>query len=164
MSVRSSTNLNLVYFLGCSLEKIQKRESRLDPRGTHYHYPSLSPPSVLERFVIGHGAHSSCSLTCVFVCAVHDGYKVGSDMTVSLEFRTSQSEGVFLGISSAKVDAVGLELMNGQVSYLQLPLHDVSVSGEAGVFRDGRVFSSGGVYREQRCRTSDGGFYGSDAV
>ncbi|XP_047423850.1 laminin subunit alpha-1 [Mugil cephalus] len=48
---------------------------------------------------------------------MHDGYKVGSDMTVSLEFRTSQSEGVFLGISSAKVDAVGLELMNGQATF-----------------------------------------------
>lgn len=37
-------------------------------------------------------------------------------MTVSLEFQTSQSEGVLLGISSAKVDAVGLEMINGQVS------------------------------------------------
>lgn len=47
---------------------------------------------------------------------VHDGYKVGSDMSVSLEFRTSQSDAVFLGISSAKVDAIGLEMINGQVS------------------------------------------------
>lgn len=52
----------------------------------------------------------------LFPSAVHDGYKVGSDMTVSLEFQTSQSEGVLLGISSAKVDAVGLEMINGQVS------------------------------------------------
>ncbi|XP_069033643.1 laminin subunit alpha-1 [Embiotoca jacksoni] len=48
---------------------------------------------------------------------MHDGYKVGSDMSVSLEFRTSQSEGVFLGVSSAKVDAVGLEMINGQVVF-----------------------------------------------
>lgn len=47
---------------------------------------------------------------------MRDGYKVGSDVSVSLEFRTSQSEGVFLGISSAKVDAIGLEMINGQVS------------------------------------------------
>lgn len=52
----------------------------------------------------------------LFVPAVHDGYKVGADMAVSLEFRTSQSEGVVLGISSAKVDAVGLEMVDGQVS------------------------------------------------
>lgn len=47
---------------------------------------------------------------------MRDGYKVGSDVSVSLEFRTSQSEGVFLGISSAKIDAIGLEMINGQVS------------------------------------------------
>lgn len=47
---------------------------------------------------------------------MHNGYKVGSDLTVSLEFRTSQSDAVFLGISSAKVDAVGLELVSGQVT------------------------------------------------
>lgn len=52
---------------------------------------------------------------CVCVCAVHDGYKVGSDMSVALEFRTSQSDAVFLGISSAKVDAIGLEMLRGQV-------------------------------------------------
>lgn len=51
---------------------------------------------------------------CLF--AVHDGYKVGSDMSVSVEFRTSQSDAVFLGISSAKVDAIGLEMIGGQVS------------------------------------------------
>lgn len=56
---------------------------------------------------------------------MHDGYKVGADMLVSLEFRTSQSEGVFLGISSAKVDAVGLEMVDGQVSsYLKLVVPD----------------------------------------
>lgn len=53
---------------------------------------------------------------CVCVFSVRDGYKVGSDVSVSLEFRTSQSEGVFLGISSAKIDAIGLEMIKGQVS------------------------------------------------
>ncbi|XP_041824167.1 laminin subunit alpha-1 [Melanotaenia boesemani] len=48
---------------------------------------------------------------------MHDGYKVGSDVSVSLEFRTSQSDGVFLGISSAKVDAIGLEMVDGQVVF-----------------------------------------------
>lgn len=47
--------------------------------------------------------------------SVHGGYKVGSDVSVSLEFRTSQSEAVILGISSAKVDAIGLEITSGQV-------------------------------------------------
>ncbi|KAM9337101.1 laminin subunit alpha-1 [Symphorus nematophorus] len=52
-----------------------------------------------------------------YAALMHDGYKVGSDVSVSLEFRTSQSDGVFLGISSAKVDAIGLELINGQVVF-----------------------------------------------
>uniref|UniRef100_A0A665TLL1 Laminin, alpha 1 n=1 Tax=Echeneis naucrates TaxID=173247 RepID=A0A665TLL1_ECHNA len=52
-----------------------------------------------------------------YAVLMHDGYKVGSDVSVTLEFRTSQSEGVFLGISSAKVDAIGLEMMDGQVVF-----------------------------------------------
>ncbi|XP_069368064.1 laminin subunit alpha-1 isoform X2 [Paralichthys olivaceus] len=52
-----------------------------------------------------------------YAILMHDGYKVGSDVSVSLEFRTSQSEGAFLGISSAKVDAIGLEMVNGQVVF-----------------------------------------------
>ncbi|XP_067434354.1 laminin subunit alpha-1 [Thunnus thynnus] len=52
-----------------------------------------------------------------FAEIMRDGYKVGSDVSVSLEFRTSQSEGVFLGISSAKVDAIGLEMINGQMVF-----------------------------------------------
>ncbi|XP_068200121.1 laminin subunit alpha-1 [Antennarius striatus] len=52
-----------------------------------------------------------------YAVLMRDGYKVGSDVSVSLEFRTSQSEGVFLGISSAKVDAIGLEMINGQVVF-----------------------------------------------
>ncbi|XP_068437392.1 laminin subunit alpha-1 isoform X2 [Clinocottus analis] len=52
-----------------------------------------------------------------YAVLMSNGYKVGSDVLVSLEFRTSQSEGVFLGISSAKVDAIGLEMINGQVVF-----------------------------------------------
>ncbi|KAM9775357.1 laminin subunit alpha-1 isoform 2-T2 [Syngnathus typhle] len=52
-----------------------------------------------------------------YAVLMRDGYKVGSDMSVSLEFRTSQSEGVLLGISSAKVDAIGLEMIKGQVVF-----------------------------------------------
>ncbi|XP_074549755.1 laminin subunit alpha-1 [Halichoeres trimaculatus] len=52
-----------------------------------------------------------------YAALARDGYKVGSDLSVSLEFRTSQSEGVFLGISSAKVDAIGLEMINGQMVF-----------------------------------------------
>ncbi|XP_029282402.1 laminin subunit alpha-1-like, partial [Cottoperca gobio] len=52
-----------------------------------------------------------------YAALMRDGYKVGSDVSVSLDFRTSQSEGVFLGISSAKVDAIGLEMINGQVVF-----------------------------------------------
>ncbi|KAM8731402.1 laminin subunit alpha-1 isoform 1-T1 [Acanthopagrus schlegelii] len=52
-----------------------------------------------------------------YAVLLRDGYKVGSDVSVSLEFRSSQSEGVFLGISSAKVDAIGLEMINGQVVF-----------------------------------------------
>ncbi|KAL7373886.1 hypothetical protein ABVT39_016658 [Epinephelus coioides] len=52
-----------------------------------------------------------------YAALMRDGYKVGSDVSVSLEFRTSQSEGVFLGISSAKVDAIGLEMIDGQVVF-----------------------------------------------
>ncbi|XP_055037654.2 laminin subunit alpha-1 [Misgurnus anguillicaudatus] len=46
-----------------------------------------------------------------------DGYNVGSDVTVTLEFRSTVSDGVLLGISSSKVDAIGLELINGQVVF-----------------------------------------------
>ncbi|XP_061661394.1 laminin subunit alpha-1 [Syngnathoides biaculeatus] len=52
-----------------------------------------------------------------YAALMPNGYKVGSDMSVSLEFRTSRSEGIFLGISSAKVDAIGLEMIKGQVVF-----------------------------------------------
>ncbi|KAK5850322.1 hypothetical protein PBY51_014581 [Eleginops maclovinus] len=52
-----------------------------------------------------------------YAALMRDGYKVGSDVSVALEFRTSQSEAVLLGISSAKVDAIGMELIQGQVVF-----------------------------------------------
>lgn len=46
-----------------------------------------------------------------------EGYNVGSDVMVSLEFRSTSQEGILLGISSSKVDAIGLELISGQVVF-----------------------------------------------
>ncbi|KAI1888951.1 hypothetical protein AGOR_G00174040 [Albula goreensis] len=52
-----------------------------------------------------------------YAAFVKEGYKVGSDVAVGLEFRTTEQNGVLLGVSSAKVDAIGLELVNGQVIF-----------------------------------------------
>lgn len=46
---------------------------------------------------------------------------MGSDVMVSLEFRSTSQDGVLLGISSSKVDAIGLELIGGQVCAAQFP-------------------------------------------
>ncbi|XP_073796608.1 laminin subunit alpha-1 isoform X1 [Danio rerio] len=52
-----------------------------------------------------------------YAAFMKEGYNVGSDVTVSLEFRSTAPDGVLLGISSTKVDAIGLELLNGQVVF-----------------------------------------------
>uniref|UniRef100_A0A3P8YRH4 Laminin, alpha 1 n=1 Tax=Esox lucius TaxID=8010 RepID=A0A3P8YRH4_ESOLU len=52
-----------------------------------------------------------------YAALMKDGYKVGSDVTVSLTFRSTAPDGVLLGVSSAKVDAIGLELANGQAVF-----------------------------------------------
>ncbi|KAM9826836.1 laminin subunit alpha-1 [Neosynchiropus ocellatus] len=52
-----------------------------------------------------------------FASLLRDGFKVGSDLSMSLDVRTSKPEGVLVGISSAKVDAIGLEMINGQVVF-----------------------------------------------
>ncbi|XP_072008302.1 laminin subunit alpha-1 [Engystomops pustulosus] len=52
-----------------------------------------------------------------FAALVKEGYKVRSDVNISLDFRTTSLNGVLLGISSAKVDAVGLEIVNGRVLF-----------------------------------------------
>uniref|UniRef100_A0A8C8HC76 Laminin, alpha 1 n=1 Tax=Oncorhynchus tshawytscha TaxID=74940 RepID=A0A8C8HC76_ONCTS len=52
-----------------------------------------------------------------YAALMKEGYKVGSDVTVALEFRSTAPDGVILGVSSAKVDAIGLELASGQAVF-----------------------------------------------
>uniref|UniRef100_A0A671ETU2 Basement membrane-specific heparan sulfate proteoglycan core protein n=1 Tax=Rhinolophus ferrumequinum TaxID=59479 RepID=A0A671ETU2_RHIFE len=52
-----------------------------------------------------------------YAALVKEGYKVRSDVNITLEFRTSAENGVLLGISSAKVDAIGLEIVNGKLLF-----------------------------------------------
>uniref|UniRef100_A0A9J7YT73 Laminin, alpha 1 n=1 Tax=Cyprinus carpio carpio TaxID=630221 RepID=A0A9J7YT73_CYPCA len=52
-----------------------------------------------------------------YAAFMKEGYNVGSDLTVSLDFRSTAPDGVLLGISSTKVDAIGLELVSGQVVF-----------------------------------------------
>ncbi|XP_007947206.1 laminin subunit alpha-1 [Orycteropus afer afer] len=52
-----------------------------------------------------------------YAAFVKEGYKVRSDVNISLEFRTSSMNGVLLGISSARVDAIGLEIVSGKVLF-----------------------------------------------
>uniref|UniRef100_A0A8B9QCV0 Laminin subunit alpha 2 n=1 Tax=Apteryx owenii TaxID=8824 RepID=A0A8B9QCV0_APTOW len=44
-------------------------------------------------------------------------YKVGTDLLVEFEFRTTQMNGVLLGISSQKMDGLGIELVDGKVMF-----------------------------------------------
>ncbi|NXK18550.1 LAMA2 protein, partial [Arenaria interpres] len=44
-------------------------------------------------------------------------YKVGTDLLVEFEFRTTQMNGVFLGVSSQKMDGLGIELVDGKVMF-----------------------------------------------
>uniref|UniRef100_A0A8B9DL87 Laminin subunit alpha-1 n=1 Tax=Anser cygnoides TaxID=8845 RepID=A0A8B9DL87_ANSCY len=52
-----------------------------------------------------------------FAALYREGYKVRSDVNITLEFRTTAMNGVLLGVSSAKVDAIGLEIVNGKVLF-----------------------------------------------
>uniref|UniRef100_A0A8C8SN99 Laminin subunit alpha-1 n=1 Tax=Pelusios castaneus TaxID=367368 RepID=A0A8C8SN99_9SAUR len=52
-----------------------------------------------------------------FAAFVKEGYKVRADVNITLAFRTTSMNGVLLGISSAKVDAIGLEIVNGKVLF-----------------------------------------------
>ncbi|XP_036906226.1 laminin subunit alpha-1 isoform X2 [Sturnira hondurensis] len=52
-----------------------------------------------------------------YAALVKEGYKVRSDVNITLEFCTSSENGVLLGISSAKVDAIGLEIVNGKLLF-----------------------------------------------
>ncbi|XP_039603409.1 laminin subunit alpha-2 isoform X4 [Polypterus senegalus] len=44
-------------------------------------------------------------------------YKVGTELLIKFEFRTSKSNGVLLGISGQKMDGLGIELVNGKVLF-----------------------------------------------
>uniref|UniRef100_A0A673MXM5 Laminin subunit alpha-2-like n=1 Tax=Sinocyclocheilus rhinocerous TaxID=307959 RepID=A0A673MXM5_9TELE len=46
-----------------------------------------------------------------------DTYRVGNDVSVGLEFRTAQSSGVLFGVSSQKMDGLGIELVNGKLLF-----------------------------------------------
>lgn len=55
--------------------------------------------------------------------SVREGYKVRSDVNITLEFRTTAVHGVLLGVSSAKVDAIGLEIVHGKVGCPEQQAH-----------------------------------------
>ncbi|XP_065536989.1 laminin subunit alpha-2 isoform X6 [Lathamus discolor] len=44
-------------------------------------------------------------------------YKVGTDLLVEFEFRTTRLNGVLLGVSSQKMDGLGIELVDGKVMF-----------------------------------------------
>uniref|UniRef100_A0A663E589 Laminin subunit alpha-2 n=1 Tax=Aquila chrysaetos chrysaetos TaxID=223781 RepID=A0A663E589_AQUCH len=44
-------------------------------------------------------------------------YKVGTDLLVEFEFRTTRINGVLLGVSSQKMDGLGIELVDGKVMF-----------------------------------------------
>nr|XP_014348008.1 PREDICTED: laminin subunit alpha-2 isoform X3 [Latimeria chalumnae] len=44
-------------------------------------------------------------------------YRVGTDLLVEFDFRTFQMTGVLLGISSQKMDGLGIELVNGKIFF-----------------------------------------------
>ncbi|XP_077077233.1 laminin subunit alpha-2 isoform X13 [Siphateles boraxobius] len=44
-------------------------------------------------------------------------YRVGNEVSVDLEFRTAQGTGVLLGVSSQKMDGLGIELVNGKLLF-----------------------------------------------
>lgn len=52
-----------------------------------------------------------------FAALVKEGYKVRSDLIVAFEFRSTSRNGVLLGISSARIDAIGLEIVDGKVLF-----------------------------------------------
>lgn len=48
------------------------------------------------------------------VCLV-PSYRVGLDVSIALEFRTSRTNGVLLAISNQASDGLGLEIVQGKV-------------------------------------------------
>lgn len=51
---------------------------------------------------------------CSSPCLV-PSYRVGLDVSIALEFRTSRTSGVLLAISNQASDGLGLELVQGNV-------------------------------------------------
>lgn len=43
-------------------------------------------------------------------------YRVGLDISISLEFRTSKTSGVLLAVSNQASDGLGLEIVQGKVN------------------------------------------------
>lgn len=52
------------------------------------------------------------SSSCLFAVA---NYRVGLDVSIGLEFRTSRTNGVLLAVSNQASDGLGLEIVNGKV-------------------------------------------------
>jgi hypothetical protein len=50
----------------------------------------------------------------IFIFTV-GGFKVGLDLRVEFEFRTTRTTGVLLGISSQKMDGLGIEMIDEKV-------------------------------------------------
>ncbi|XP_062857847.1 laminin subunit alpha-2 [Trichomycterus rosablanca] len=65
-------------------------------------------------------------------------YKVGNDVSLDVEFRTSSSSGVLLGISSQKTDGFGLELVKGKLLF-----HTDNGAGRVTAAYDGAVLCDG---------------------
>lgn len=64
-------------------------------------------------------------LLCFLFSLQVGAYRVGTDLLVEFEFRTTRMNGVLLGVSSQKMDGLGIELVGGKVSSKAvLSLHD----------------------------------------
>ncbi|KAB0405420.1 hypothetical protein E2I00_018925, partial [Balaenoptera physalus] len=84
--------------------------------GAQMHSQPAQPEAILSLGLPGQGRpHHHLGVFLGF--SVKEGYKVRSDVNITLEFRTSSENGVLLGVSSAKVDAIGLEIVNGKLLF-----------------------------------------------
>lgn len=51
----------------------------------------------------------------VSLCVQVSSYRVGLDMAISFEFRTSKTSGVLLAVSNQASDGLGIEIVQGKV-------------------------------------------------
>lgn len=58
---------------------------------------------------------------------------MGTDLRVEFEFRTTRTNGVLLGISGQKMDGLGIELVDENVSMNLLELYQVMLGSLATV-------------------------------